>query len=455
MTRSSRLPRDVVLTCPSGVHRIRLGKGRLFWAKARCPRCRTVLDPTRLRRVGAWAASLARPASAGPIHRGLWIGSVAYLLGAIAAAALLWGLSDRWWPATVLLFGPRWVLALPLALLVPAAALFDRALLAPLTLAGLIVAGPVIGVRSGWRAFVAPESPDDDLRIVTFNAQGGNVLLLGPVTLLDSWNADVAAFQECGSALREDLRRVVDWKVDMQGSLCLATRLPVIEVQRMERAAFERAGGSGLVVTWTLELDGVPVHVTNLHLETPRAGFELIRSGRVAEGIPRVRERQVLREAELRRARDWVDRFEGPHVVLGDFNTPPESRSYRRAWEGWRNAFSHVGRGLGGTRLNGWIRARIDHVLVDDAWTVVDARTGADVGSDHLPLIATVRLRAGAGGDRAADPPAPKTTTRGPTRDGARAGPPVLLRDRSAAYMPPRDDGGTMSFMRRYVTRLP
>jgi endonuclease/exonuclease/phosphatase (EEP) superfamily protein YafD len=52
-----------------------------------------------------------------------------------------------------------------------------------------------------------------------------------------------------------------------------------------------------------------------------------------------------------------------------------------------------MGRGLGGTRLNGWIRARIDHVVADDSWEIVEAEVGQDVGSDHLPMIATVRPR--------------------------------------------------------------
>jgi hypothetical protein len=39
---------------------------------------------------------------------------------------------DRWWTASMLLFGPRWLLSLPLFLLVPAAAVFNRRLLLPL-----------------------------------------------------------------------------------------------------------------------------------------------------------------------------------------------------------------------------------------------------------------------------------------------------------------------------------
>ena len=59
----------------------------------------------------------------------------------------------------------------------------------------------------------------------------------------------------------------------------------------------------------------------------------------------------------------------------------------------WTNAFNARGRGLGGTRPNGWIRARIDHVLLDAAWRVVQVRVAPDVGSDHLPVVATVRPR--------------------------------------------------------------
>ena len=70
-----------------------------------------------------------------------------YLVAAVLAAAVLWTFSDRWWLATTLLFGPRWVLLLPLAALVPVVVLWDRQLLALLTVAGLIVIGPVMGMQ--------------------------------------------------------------------------------------------------------------------------------------------------------------------------------------------------------------------------------------------------------------------------------------------------------------------
>lgn len=338
-----------------------------------------------------------RPAQRRGAPLAVWWASLAFVVAAVAAAGLLWAFADRWWPATVLLFGPRWTLLLPLTLLIPAALRWDRVMLLPLGLATLVILGPVMGLSTGWRRVLSP-APEGalELGVATFNARGGEGLRLSAGGMLREWRADIAGFQECSGTLRREilaLAGVDDWHVDARASLCLATRFPVVAVEEMDREDFEFARGSGLVVTWSLLLPGDDtVHVTNLHLETPRAGLSRIRRGRIASGALEVEERAFLRTLELERARQWTFRNPGPHVVLGDFNTPVESRAYRQAWGDWQNAFSRAGLGLGGTRLNGWIRARIDHVLANDAWHVAAARPGRDLGSDHLPLLATLRL---------------------------------------------------------------
>jgi endonuclease/exonuclease/phosphatase (EEP) superfamily protein YafD len=235
----------------------------------------------------------------------------------------------------------------------------------------------------------------EGVRVVTFNTRGGDMLFTSPANLILEWNADIAAFQECGTRLITELRNIPGWYSDARSGLCMVSRFPILEVMEMDRESLEFAGGAGVVITYRLSLDGEPFYFTNLHLETPRKGFELIRAGKLRAGILKVREKSLLRDVELRRAQRWTDRFEGPHIVVGDFNTPPESRAYRESWGDWQNAFSEVGRGFGGTRLNGWIRARIDHVLANDWWQVVEAGLEGDAGSDHLPMEATLRLRPG------------------------------------------------------------
>jgi endonuclease/exonuclease/phosphatase (EEP) superfamily protein YafD len=311
----------------------------------------------------------------------------------VIAAGFLWGFSDVWWPATVLLFGPRWVLLLPLSLLIPLALIWDRPLIPMLLLAGLILLGPVMGFRAGPLWAVAESGPEPALTVITFNARGGSTLLRRPLNLLTDWDPDILAIQECGPDLVAELRQDPFWTVDSRSGVCLVSRLSILEVKEMERDALEFAGGSGVVVTYTLDLGGTPIRVTTVHLDTPRAGFELVRSGRLRTGIPKVSEKSFLRGIELKQAAAWTEGVPGAQIVLGDFNTPPESRLFRQAWSPWQNAFSAAGWGLGGTRLNGWIRARIDHILVNDGWKVLAAWVGEDIGSDHLPVFARIQPR--------------------------------------------------------------
>lgn len=418
--------RRVVVPCGTGGHRVRLGGGLRFWRSARCPKCRSEVDPLRWRRVLGWVRSRGRPVSDDWRHRGLWWGTVGFLVLVVIVALLLWTLGDVWWPVTAFLFGPRWVLALPLAGLLPAAVLWDRSLVLPLGLAALILAGPVIDLRTGWRSLLVRPDPTADIRIVTYNVAGGEGLASTAAGMAQRWDAHLLLFQECGGQLKDQIRDTArptmdphdrdseasmhdhaasggaegferpTWFGDVRARLCILSRFPIRTVEEMDRAALEAAGGSGQVATYEIDLDGTDIQVTNLHLETPRGGFELLRSGRVLQSISLIREKSFLRGIELAQARRWADRTTGvPRVVAGDFNTPPESRAYRASWSEWTNTYSRVGRGYGGTRLNGWIRPRIDHVLVDRRWRVVRAEVGEDLGSDHLPVIATVRLREG------------------------------------------------------------
>jgi endonuclease/exonuclease/phosphatase (EEP) superfamily protein YafD len=215
---------------------------------------------------------------------------------------------------------------------------------------------------------------------------------------MDRLGADVLMVQECGASLRESLLRtgrVDGWHASVRESLCALSRFPITEVRQMDREVLRDVGGSALVATYTIDIDGRTVQVTNVHLETPREGLQLIRRGRIVAGGEILRQKSILREIELRRAERWARERGGPALVVGDFNTPPESRHFRSIWSGWRDSFGTVGFGIGGTRLNGWIRARIDYVMADDAWTVVHAAPGEPVGSDHLPMVARLRLRDG------------------------------------------------------------
>src|SRR5579871_4906044 len=100
----------------------------------------------------------------------VWVGSWLFFALVAAAAALLAWAGDSSWIMTLLAFGPRWIVLLPLALLAPLALLFCRRGLVPLLLAAAVAAGPVMGYCVPWRGLVDRRPQGAlPLRVVTFN----------------------------------------------------------------------------------------------------------------------------------------------------------------------------------------------------------------------------------------------------------------------------------------------
>lgn len=308
-----------------------------------------------------------------------------YLALCLAAAAILWTEGDRWWLATVLLFGPRWLLLLP-AIPIGLAALLTRPrLLIPMAGALVVSLGPVMGFRTGWRGLL-PGAPPRALRVITFNVQGeANPLLMAVPAALVRLGADVIVLQECPARMAEAALWPEGWTARSPiGGLCLASRFPVAETKVLERLEAGLAGGTGNAAVFRLYTNPDTVDLVDLHLETPRKGLAPLRRGGTAD---RLELNTEVRDVGARRISRWRDTETKDPIIAGDFNMPVESRIYRAYFADCRNAFSHAGRGFGATRILNRFSVRIDHVLACGAWRPLKAEVGPDLGSDHLPLI--------------------------------------------------------------------
>jgi len=92
-----------------------------------------------------------------------------------------------------------------------------------------------------------------------------------------------------------------------------------------------------------------------------------------------------------RTIRDWPD---VPLIVLGDLNATPWSHGHRILTRktNLRNARRGFGvLGTWHTAIPAICRVPIDHVLVDETFTIRNIELGRDIGSDHLPVVAVVK----------------------------------------------------------------
>lgn len=314
-----------------------------------------------------------------------------WLATVFLAVMFLWGLGDRWWPGTLLLYGPRWPVLVPAPLLL-IAALLVRPRLAPVVGAGILIClGPILGFRTGWRGWLVAGTADP-VRVVTFNMRGAtNPRASGTAAALVDLEPDLVVIQECAPQVDGMAGVPQGWDLHRSGSLCLISRWPVDSTEALEVLQTRRDGMSGLAVHTQVRVAGRPLSLVNVHLETPRRGIEGFRWGGEVRSLAR---NIALRDAGSQRTANWIARTVPDAIIAGDFNLPVESVIYRRHWSRCRNAFSTVGRGFGHTRLLPKWSVRIDHVLAcGSPWRVIRARVGPDLGSDHLPLIVDLGRR--------------------------------------------------------------
>jgi endonuclease/exonuclease/phosphatase (EEP) superfamily protein YafD len=307
----------------------------------------------------------------------------------VAAVAAVWLLlrlgGDRWWFSTLILFGPRWFLALPLVPLGLLAALARRRLLVPLTAAALAILGPIMGFCIPWARCVAPKGPG--IRVLTCNVKGHCKDNAALDELIRATAPDIVALQGCWHQVR--VKWPDGWQVAQEGELLIASRYSLRDMRASQDGARRRIF-SCVVATPGRDLRFATLHPLSPHQSLlgfldRRTMVEPSARGSLTQEI-----QNRWRDAE--QAALWCEEDSRSEIIVGDFNLPPDSAIYGRYWTGYRNAFSEAGLGFGFTEWPGfrrrWFGIRIDHILSTKNWRPQRSWVGPNVGSDHLPLIA-------------------------------------------------------------------
>ncbi len=312
-----------------------------------------------------------------------------YGLLVVTSLVLIRWRGDEWWPATLLLFSPRWLFLAPWPALALACWWWDRRLLVGLAVVGLLVVGPLMNLSIPW----VRQSQGRGLavRIMTYNL--GEVPLDGIALgrFIEGERLDVVCFQESRSHQREleVAFRGRGWEKDRQGTIW--SRLPIVG-EWDDLTHFD--GDRGYYRRYTSRVrvrasTGEAFVVTNSHLPTMQVGMRAILGG----DLDSFRAHETWRAEQLDALRVEVERLdEWPGLVAGDLNTPADSPLLEPLRERFTFAFDRAGWGYGYTRPTFPPWTRIDHILADPRWDARRCWVGPDLGSDHLPLLAEVVL---------------------------------------------------------------
>lgn len=309
-----------------------------------------------------------------------------YLVACLGLWMILRVTGDRWWLATVFLFGPRWVCLLPLLVLIPAALLVCRRSLWVILAGSWILLFPVMGLCLPWRLLVPDGHNGPRIRVLDCNLRREKADALA--VWISSVKPDVVAVQEWNAQSRGIAVEQGNTHCLTNGELYLASRYPI---RKVEDLAGRTAPVSTVAVCYEIDTPWGKVPFVNLHLASPREALEAVRwcsSSAPAEvrtnSAMRLKQSQVIGQCAAGL---------GPAVLLaGDFNTPDGSSILRGCWAAFSDAFSVAGWGFGHTYYSRRVSSRIDRIMNGSSWRCRGCLVGPDVGSPHRPIIAELEF---------------------------------------------------------------
>jgi endonuclease/exonuclease/phosphatase family metal-dependent hydrolase len=87
-----------------------------------------------------------------------------------------------------------------------------------------------------------------------------------------------------------------------------------------------------------------------------------------------------------------LDRSPFPGIICGDFNDVPNSYTYFTIRGNWKDAFLQKGFGIGRTYVHISPTLRIDYILADPQFDILQCRKFSLPWSDHNPVVADLKL---------------------------------------------------------------
>jgi endonuclease/exonuclease/phosphatase (EEP) superfamily protein YafD len=254
------------------------------------------------------------------------------------------------------------------------------------------------------------------LEVMTFNVYGALVWKDKSriateqeiLALFDQHPVDVVCLQEfpLRTNRKARLQDVLENKLGLRykshpakGSLAIFSRYPIEESGHH----FFKNRSNGF--QWAdILVDGRRIRVFNLHLQSnalTQMAEQVMDEGNLQEPstwsdirtmIGRYRRATTLRSKQAEQVNSLIAKSPHPVVLGGDFNEPPTSFVYHTLTRHLRDAFQEAGSGIGVTYAGKVPGLRIDYVLTDPAFQVMDHNILTSSFSDHKAVVATLFL---------------------------------------------------------------
>ncbi len=321
---------------------------------------------------------------------------------------LLWLMkADQLWQTDVISNFTAWYFLPAVPLLILALLLKRRRWALPLVIL-LVIGGVKYAPRFIPRGGNVSAADTPTLTVMTMNMLKRNTNWTAVQAQIEAAKPDIITIQEIPDAFLKEIwptltatypYNIHAYSPEEEANMGLLSRYPITE-----QSVFQLPNNYDLThIRAVINVNGQQMVVYNLHLAAPSLQRILGQSRFIGRIFPYMYSayyrRWQMGAFYPRLAQEIL-----PVMVMGDFNTADSSGDYERfkTSTGLQDTYSEVGFGMGftfpsevsvkGRQLPFVPLMRLDYIWHNAQWQPLSAWVGGSTGSDHLPVIARLRL---------------------------------------------------------------
>lgn len=307
-----------------------------------------------------------------------------------------------------------------------------------LSLAALLVGWFQIHALFGFNPFTnfIKKKPPGSFRVLTWNvsrwdemnkqANKGTSNRLKMFEFIQQQDADIICFQEFFESRRPDLfdfnipyitarlnypyyyfaRDHVPANGVYEHGVALFSRYPIVDTFRLRYPGPDSLKGTESLIRATIDIDGQKINVFTTHLQSflfsgkEYRGLKNIKRAddkdsivEASKGIiAKFRRSYGMRSLQADLVSKQLDSSIYPEIICGDFNDVPNSYTYFTIKGDRQDAFVNRSFGLGRTFVFISPTLRIDYILADRRFEILQYKKTKLPYSDHFPLMADFKI---------------------------------------------------------------
>lgn len=243
------------------------------------------------------------------------------------------------------------------------------------------------------------------------------------LAFIEEQNADILCFQEFlepGKSKRFTNEgeiagfrypyqyRVIDYgrkNGPYEVGVAIFSRFPIVDTLRVRYPGPENMRAAESLIAADIKVKGQTIRVFTTHLQSvlfrkqDYRNLEIIKNAEDSiidaskSILKKLRQGYTFRGYQADLVRERLDASPHPEIICGDFNDVPNSYTYFRIKGNRQDAFVRKGSGIGRTFSHISPTLRIDYIMADKAFKILQYKRYPLPYSDHYPVVADVKLR--------------------------------------------------------------